>query len=87
MSCTAEAKWPRHSPRSCVLTLLTVVAMADLGVFVFQCADTDLYALSLYRSGDNLPVGACAGGWHYRGRLLMTKQSTPIEIIGGLALE
>jgi len=73
MSCAAEAYWARHSP--------------DLNVFVFQCADTDLYALSLYSSGGNLPVAACAGAWHYRGCLLMTKQTTPIEIIGGLAFE
>jgi hypothetical protein len=32
-----------------------------------------LYALSLYRSGENLPDDA--GAWHYRGCLLMTKQS------------
>jgi hypothetical protein len=49
--------------------------MADLSVFVFQCADTDLHGLTLYRSGDNLPVHACRGAWHYRGRLLMTQQS------------
>ena len=46
-----------------------------LSVFVFQCADTDLYALTLYRSGDNLPANACAASWVYRTRLLLTKQS------------
>ena len=59
--------------------------MADLNVFVFQCADTDLYALSLYSSGDNLPVAACAGAWHYRGRLPMTKFRAIPEMIGELA--
>jgi mannose/fructose/N-acetylgalactosamine-specific phosphotransferase system component IIC len=71
-----------------VLALLTVVAMADLNVFVFQCADTDLYGLSLYSSGGNLPVDACAGAWHYRGRLLMTKQSLgtlPIDVPAAMA--
>jgi hypothetical protein len=66
---------------SCRLALPTVVAMADLNVFVFQCAETDLYALSLYRSGENLPDDAAA--WHYRGCLLMTKQSLgtlPIDV-------
>ena len=88
MSRTAEANWARHSPRSCVLGLLTVVAMSDLNVFVFQCADTDLYAFSLYRSGDNLPVDACAGAWQYRGRLLMTQQSLgtlPIDVPAAMA--
>jgi hypothetical protein len=49
--------------------------MAALRVFVFQCADTDLYALTLYRAGDNLPADACAGSWLYRTRRLLTKQS------------
>jgi len=65
-----------------------VVATADLNVFVFQCADTDLYALSLYCSGGNLPVAACADAWHYRGRLLMTKQSLgtlPIDVPAAMA--
>ena len=30
--------------------------MAALSVFVFQCDETALYALTLYRSGDNLPM-------------------------------
>jgi hypothetical protein len=49
--------------------------MPALSVFVFQCGETDLYALTLYRSGDNLPADVCAGSWTYRARLLMTKQS------------
>ena len=60
--------------------------MADLNVFIFQCADTDLYALSLYRSGENLPDDAT--DWHYRGRLLMTKQSLgtlPIDLPAAMA--
>jgi hypothetical protein len=49
--------------------------MAALRVFVFQCAESNVYALTLYRSGDNLPVDACAGSWVYRASLLLTKQS------------
>jgi hypothetical protein len=30
--------------------------LAALSVFVFQCANTDLHALTLYRSGKNLPA-------------------------------
>ena len=60
--------------------------MADLNVFVFQCADTDLHALSLYRSGENLPDDA--GAWHYRGCVLMTKPSLgtlPIDVRAAIA--
>lgn len=50
--------------------------MASLSVFLFRCADTDLHALTLYRSGDNLPVQTCGEGqWIYKARLLLTKQS------------
>ena len=49
--------------------------MSALAVFVFQCLDSNLYALTLYRSGDNLPADVCAGSWVYRTRLLLTKQS------------
>jgi len=49
--------------------------MAALAVFVFRCADSDLYALTLYCSGDNLPADACNGSWVYRSRLLLTRQS------------
>jgi hypothetical protein len=49
--------------------------LAALSVFVFQCADTDLHALTLYRSGKNLPAQACEGSWTYRARLLLTRQS------------
>jgi len=62
--------------------------MSDLNVFVFQRVDTDLYAFSLYRSGNNLPVDACAGAWQYRGRLLMTQQSLgtlPIDVPAAMA--
>ena len=46
-----------------------------LSIFVFQCGDTDLYALTLYRSGDNLPAEECEASWIYRAKLLMTRQS------------
>ena len=62
--------------------------MAALSVFVFQCTDSDLYALTLYRSGDNLPADACAGSWVYRARLLLTKQSLetlPIDFDAAMA--
>src|SRR5262245_4564657 len=50
--------------------------MADLNVFVFPCADTDLQALTLYRCGDNyLPAGACPGCWRCRGGLLLNPWS------------
>jgi hypothetical protein len=47
--------------------------MPALSVFVFQCDESDFYALTLYRSGDNLP--ACDGHWSYKARLLMSRQS------------
>jgi hypothetical protein len=62
--------------------------MAALSVFVFQCADTDLYALTLYRSGDNLPADGCVGSWVYRARLLLTRQSLetlPIDFDAAMA--
>ena len=38
--------------------------MAHHSVFVVQCEDTDLHALTLYSSGDDLPAHACNGSWH-----------------------
>ena len=49
--------------------------MSALSIFVFQCGDNDLYALMLYRSGDNFPADTCGVGWRRRAGLLMTKQS------------
>ena len=49
--------------------------MADLAVYVFQCANTDLYALTLYPSSKNLPADPCQGRWWYRAQLLMNQQS------------
>ena len=48
---------------------------AALSVFVFQCEATNLFALTLYRSGDNIPQANCAGRWIYRAKLLLTRQS------------
>jgi len=62
--------------------------MTDLSVFVFQCEDTDLHALTLYSSGDNLPVNSCRGSWRYRGRLLLTQQSLatlPLDVSAAIA--
>jgi len=62
--------------------------MADLSVFVFQCSDTELHALSLYRSGDNLPAETCHGQWQFRGRLLMNAQSLatlPLDVNAAIA--
>ena len=59
----------------CASSSFLGIAMPALSVFVFQCEDTDLHALSLYRSGDNLPTHACNKCWRYRGRLRMTLQS------------
>jgi hypothetical protein len=62
--------------------------MAALSVFLFQCADTDLYALTLYRSGDNVPAGACGEGtWQFKARLLLTKQSLdtlPLDAVAAM---
>ena len=48
---------------------------AALSVFVFQCEATNLFALTLYRSGDNIPPANGAGRWIYRAKLLLTRQS------------
>jgi hypothetical protein len=48
---------------------------AALGVFVFQCETTNLYALTLYSSGGNIPRSNCEAHWQYRGTLLLTMQS------------
>jgi hypothetical protein len=84
MSRRAEAR--SRGENVAPLVFAAVVAMADLNVFVFQCADTDFYALSLYRSGENLPDDT--GAWQYRGCLLMTKQSLgtlPIDLTAAMA--
>ena len=44
-------------------------------MFVFQRETTNLYALTLYSSGDNIPRDDCEGQWQYRGTLLLTMQS------------
>jgi hypothetical protein len=62
--------------------------MAALSVFVFQCADTEVHALTLYRSGDNLPADVCVGSWVYRATLMLTKQSMetlPIDADAAMA--
>jgi hypothetical protein len=46
-----------------------------LSVFLFQCRSTGAHALTLYRSGDNLPAQAGQEGWTYRAKLLMTPES------------
>jgi hypothetical protein len=51
-------------------------AMAGaLSVYVFQWDGTDIHALTLYRSGDNLPVETNESAWTYRVSLLMIPQS------------
>ena len=63
--------------------LRVLAGMSALGVFVLQCGDIDLYALTLYRSGDNLPEHVCADGWRYRGKLQLNEQSLstlPIDV-------
>jgi hypothetical protein len=64
-----------HSTRTARPHPSIEIAMPALSVFVFQCEDTDLHALTLYRSGDILPLHACSECWRYRGRLRMTLQS------------
>jgi hypothetical protein len=44
-------------------------------IYVFQCEGGDLYALSVDKTGCNLPLAACKGGWRLRGRL------TPAELL------
>jgi hypothetical protein len=44
------------------LAALRSSSMAALAVFIFQCAGTDLYALTLYRDGHNLPAAVCTKG-------------------------
>jgi hypothetical protein len=46
-----------------------------LSVHVFQWDSTDIHALTLYRSGDNLPVETNESAWTYRASLLMIPQS------------
>jgi hypothetical protein len=70
-----EQCWRALSPHCAFFRFYRKFAMAALSVFVFQCEDTDLHALTLYRSGDNLPSDACSECWRYRGRLRMTLQS------------
>jgi hypothetical protein len=62
--------------------------MADLSVFLFQCENTDLHALTLYRTGHSLPADACHGSWRYCGQLLMTEQSLatlPLDVATAIA--
>jgi len=44
-------------------------------IYVFQCEGGDLYALSVDKTGCNLPLAACKGGWRLRGQL------TPAELV------
>ena len=44
-------------------------------IYVFQCEGGDLYALSVDKTGCNLPLAACKGGWLLRGQL------TPAELV------
>ena len=44
-------------------------------IYVFQCEGGDLYALSVDKTGCNLPLSACKGGWQLRGQL------TPAELV------
>jgi hypothetical protein len=62
--------------------------VADLSVFVFQCEESDLHALTLYRAGNNLPLHVCDGSWQYRGRLLLNAQSLatfPLDVAAAIA--
>ncbi len=34
--------------------------------FLFQCGESPLFAVSLDRTGANIPTTACAGGWRFR---------------------
>jgi hypothetical protein len=50
-------------------------AVSALAVYLFQFDATEMFVLSLYREGDNLPAGACQGAWRYKGQLRMTTDS------------
>jgi hypothetical protein len=34
--------------------------------FLFQCGESDLFAVSLNKTGTNIPTAACIDGWHCR---------------------
>ena len=38
-------------------------------VYLFQCDGGELYAFSVDKTGCNLPLSACNGGWLLRGQL------------------
>jgi hypothetical protein len=61
--------------------------MAALAVFIFQCAGTDLYVLTFYRDGRNLPASMCGSSWVYRTRREYTKESLsslPLDVDAGM---
>jgi hypothetical protein len=68
-------------------------AVSALAVYLFQCDATEMFALTLYRDGHNIPAGVCAGTWRLKGQLSLTLQSLsslPLDasaVLGELALE
>ena len=42
-------------------------------LYLFQCGDDQLYALSVDRAGCNIPCAPCKGGWLLRGHLKPTE--------------
>jgi hypothetical protein len=69
------------------LAALRSSSMAALAVFIFQCAGTDLYALTLYRDGHNLPAAVCNKTWVYRARREFTKDSLsslPLDVLAAM---
>lgn len=59
--------------------------------FLFQCGETDLFAVSLDRTGANIPIAGCDYGWLLRGEFELGVQQpvpAPIEperILAGIA--
>lgn len=49
--------------------------------YLFQCGESDLFAVSLDKGGANIPAGTCDGAWHLRDEFpLGVQQAMPIGI-------
>lgn len=49
--------------------------------FLFQCGDSDLFAVSLEESGANIPLDACSEGWQCRQTFqLGVREALPIAV-------
>jgi hypothetical protein len=49
--------------------------------YLFQCGDTDLFAVSLDETGANIPTDNCWEGWHLRSEFpLGVHEAVPVPI-------